>query len=40
MAEWIKVLHVVETVGNPRNIVLDGSPDSPHGFDVDFTDSL
>jgi len=40
MAEQIEVLLAVETVGNPRNTVLGGSPDLPHGFDAAFTNLL
>jgi len=36
-AERIEVLFGVETLGDPRNIVLDGSPDFYHGFDAAFT---
>jgi len=30
-AEWIEVLCRMETPGDPRNVVLDGSPDFPNG---------
>jgi len=38
-AERIDVLFVVETHGDPRNIVLDEGP-HPDGFDAAFTKSL
>jgi len=34
MAERIEVLRGVETLGDPRNIVLDWSPTYPRGFDA------
>jgi len=30
----------VETLGEPGNIVFDGSPDFAHGFDVAFAELL
>jgi len=35
-AERIEVLLGMETLGDLRNIVLDGGPDSPHIFDAAF----
>jgi len=40
MAKRIKVLLGVKTLGNRKNIVLDGSPNFPHGFDATFTEIL
>jgi len=40
VAECIEVLLGVETLGDPKNIVLDGSPDIPHGFDAIFAKLL
>jgi len=37
MAERIEVLLGVETPAEPRNIVIDGSPDFPHGYYAAFT---
>jgi len=34
IAEWTKVLLVVETTGDPTNIVFVGSPDFYHGFNA------
>jgi len=34
MAKRIVVLLRVVNLGNPRNIVLDGGPNFPHGFDA------
>jgi len=39
-AEQLEVLLVMETVGDSRNIVLDESPDFPHGFDAAFAKLL
>jgi len=41
-AERIDVLVEVETVGDPRNIVLNGGPDLPtgRGFDAAFAKTL
>jgi len=39
-AERIEVLLGVETFGDPRHIVLDGSPDFSHGFDAAFAKLL
>jgi len=36
-AEWIQVLLEVETLGEPRNIVLDESPNLPHKLSAVFT---
>jgi len=36
-AKWIEVLRGVEALGDPRNIVLDGSLDFLHRFDAAFT---
>jgi len=36
MPEWIEVLRGLETLEDPRNIVLDRNPDFPHVFDVAF----
>jgi len=36
MADRIGVLLAVETLGDPRNIVLDWSPNFPYGFYVAF----
>jgi len=37
MAGWMKVLLVVETLEDPRDTTLDGSPDCrPDGFDAAF----
>jgi len=40
MAERIEVLLRVDTLVDPRNIVLDRSPDFPHEFDVVFAKLL
>jgi len=44
MAEKIKLLFGMNTLGGPRNIVLDGGPDPPiargGGFDAAFTKLL
>jgi len=39
-AERIKVLFGLETLGDSRNIVLNRSPNFPHGLDLAFTKSL
>jgi len=39
-AERIEILHWVETLGDPRNIVLDGGPDFYRGFDAAFAKLL
>jgi len=36
-AEWIKLLFEVETLEDPRNIVLDGGLDFHHGFNMAFS---
>jgi len=39
-AERIEVLLGVETLGDPRNFVFDGSPDLPHRFNAAFVKLL
>jgi len=38
--EWMKVLLRVETLGDPRNTVLDRSPNFPHAFNAAFAKLL
>jgi len=40
LSERIKVLLQLETLGDPRNIVLDGNPDFSHGYDAAFANLL
>jgi len=40
MAKWTDVMIGMETLGNKGNIVLDESPDFPHGFDTAFAKLL
>jgi len=39
-AERIQVLLRMETLGDPRNIILDGSPDFSHGFNAAIANLL
>jgi len=40
IAEWIEVMLGVEILGDPRNIILNRSPDFLHRFDVAFNKLL
>jgi len=40
VAARIKVLFGLVNPGDPRNIVLDGGPNFPHGFDAAFAKLL